>query len=86
MRRPLSVAMAAMIGVLGTVILSPAFAMERCSMTVRNGSGSSVGSIDSDGTVRNSAGSSRGRFDSYSSSCAHCAVAYLFFFEPLYNQ
>ena len=54
--------------------------------TVRNSSGSSVGRIDSDGTVRNSAGSSRGRFDSYSSSCAHCAVAYLFFFEPLYNQ
>ena len=34
------------------------------AQTVRNGSGSSIGTIESNGTIRNSSGSSVGRFDS----------------------
>jgi len=39
------------------------FASGVCRLTVRNASGSSIGSIDSDGTFRSASGSSIGRFE-----------------------
>ena len=44
------------------ILVLPALAWS--SMTVRNGSGSSIGGVDGDGTIRNSSGSSVGRVDS----------------------
>jgi hypothetical protein len=55
-------------------------------ITVRNGSGSSIGRIDTDGTIRNGSGSSRGRFEGYSSSDRHIAAAWLFFMVPLHEE
>ena len=48
---------------LAALVAHEAGAYQGCSLTVRNGSGSSVGRIDSDGTFRNGSGSSVGRFE-----------------------
>jgi hypothetical protein len=49
------------------------------SVTIRNSSNSTVGSVDSDGTIRNSSNSSVGKVDGYSSSLRHMVAAVLFF-------
>jgi hypothetical protein len=54
-------------------------AIELGAVTIRNGSGSSVGRIDRDGTIRNGSGSSVGRIDGYSPGLRHMVAAVLFF-------
>lgn len=49
------------------------------AVTIRNGSNSSVGSVDSDGTIRNSSNSSVGKVEGYSPSLRHMVAAVLFF-------
>jgi hypothetical protein len=51
--------------IVGAALLgaATAFASGVCSLIVRNASGSSIGSIDSDGTFRGATGSSIGRFE-----------------------
>jgi hypothetical protein len=56
-----------------------AHAIELGSITIRNASNSTVGSVDSDGTIRNSSNSSVGKVEGYSPRLRHLVAAVLFF-------
>jgi len=59
------------------VLSGLAHAIELGEVTIRNGSGSSIGKVDSDGTIRNGSGSSVGKIEGYSSRLRHLVAAVL---------